>query len=103
MTKWRRRNGCSRLHRDTHLSQKQSKFERLYNKSQTKKDVTDTDIDTNYRWAMNMSDRQIIDDERSILSKGLNFAITPTAHPVEEIIAGTEVVAKYDNNSGRRT
>ena len=29
------------------------------------------------------------------LSKGLNFAITPTTLPVEEIIAGTEVVAKY--------
>ena len=75
-------------------SRQQSKFERLYNKSQTKKEVTDTDIDTN-RWAMNLSDRQISDDERSILSKGLNFAITPTAFPVEEIIAGTEVVAKY--------
>ena len=44
---------------------------------------------------MNLSDRQISDDERSILSKGLNFAITPTAFPVEEIIASTEVVAKY--------
>ena len=75
-------------------SRQQSKVERLYNKSQTKKEVTDTDIDTN-RWVVNLSDRQISDDERSILSKGLNFAITPTAFPVEEIIAGTEVVAKY--------
>ena len=75
-------------------SRQQSKFERLYNKSQTKKEVTNTDIDTN-RWVMNLSDRQISDDERSILSKGLNFAITPTALPAEEIIAGTEVVAKY--------
>ena len=75
-------------------SRQQSKFERLYNKSQTKKEVTDTDIDTN-RWVMNLSDRQISDDKRSILSKGLNFAITPTALPAEEIIAGTEVVAKH--------
>ena len=29
------------------------------------------------------------------LSKGLNFAITTTTLPVEEIISGTEVVAKY--------
>ena len=44
---------------ETRLRQ-QSKFERL--KSQTKKEVTDTDIDTN-RWVMNLSDRQISDDE----------------------------------------
>ena len=56
--------------------------------------MTDTDIDTN-RWVMNLSDRQISDDERSILSKGLNFTITSTTFPVEEIIAGTEVVTKY--------
>ena len=65
-------------------SRQQSKFERLYNKSQTKKEVTDTDIDTN-RWVVNLSDRQISDDERSILGKGLNFAINPTAFLVEEI------------------
>ena len=75
-------------------SQQQSMFERLYNKSQTKKEVTDTDIDTN-RWVMNLSDRQISDDERSILSKGLNFTITSATIPVEEITAGTEVVTKY--------
>ena len=43
-------------------SQQQSKFERLYNKFQSKKEVTDTDTDTN-RWVMNLSDRQISDDE----------------------------------------
>ena len=51
-------------------SRQQSKFERLYNKSQTKNDVTDNDIDTN-RWVMNLSGRQISDDERSLLIKGL--------------------------------
>ena len=75
-------------------SRQQSKFERLYNNSQTKNDVTDNDIDTNW-WVINLSGRQISDDERSILSKGLNFAITTTTLPVEEIIAGTEVVVKY--------
>ena len=63
-------------------SRQQSKFERLYKKSQTKKEVTDTDTDTN-RWVMNLSDRQISADERSILGKGLNFAITPITLPVE--------------------
>ena len=75
-------------------SRQQSKFKRLYNKSQTKKEVTDTDIDTN-RWVMNLSDRQISDDEWSILSKGLNFAITPSTLPVEEVVAGAEIVVKY--------
>ena len=56
--------------------------------------MTGTSIDTN-RCVMNLGYRQINDDERSILSKGLHFAVTPTALPVEEIIASTEVVAKY--------
>ena len=56
--------------------------------------MTDTDIDTN-RWVMNLSDRQISDEKQSILSKGLNFAITSTTLPVEEIIVSTEVVVKY--------
>ena len=82
-------------------SRQQSKFERLYNKSVAKKEVTDTDIVTN-RWVMNLSDRQISDDERSMLSKGLNFAITPTTLPVVEIIAGTEVGSREIHNRDRR-
>ena len=55
--------------------------------------MTDTNIDTN-RWVMNLSDRQISDDERSILGEGLIFVITPSALPVEKSIVGTEIVAK---------
>ena len=86
--------GARKLTFEETRSRQQIKFERLYNKSQTKKEVTYTDIDTN-RWVMNLSDRQISDDERSRLSKGLNLTINSSALPVEEIIAGTEVVAKY--------
>ena len=49
---------------------------------------------------MNLSERQISDDERSILGKGLNFSITLTTLPVEEIIAGTETVAEELRRAG---
>ena len=63
--------------------------------------MTDTGIDTN-RWVMNLSDRQISDDEQSILSKGLNFAITPTtlqvvsdAHSVNLLYVHITTFIKY--------
>ena len=51
---------------------------------------------------MNLSDRQISDDEQSILSKGLNFAITPTtlqvvsdAHSVNLLYVHITTFIKY--------
>lgn len=39
---------------------------------------------------MNLSDHQLSEEERSVLSKGENFAITPKSVPVEDIIANVE-------------
>ena len=43
---------------------------------------------------VNLMDWQINDDERSIVSSGLNFTVTPTKLLVTESIAGKETVAK---------
>eukprot|EP00918_Siedleckia_nematoides_P099043 GHVU01216749.1.p2 GENE.GHVU01216749.1~~GHVU01216749.1.p2 ORF type:complete len:210 (+),score=16.41 GHVU01216749.1:99-728(+) len=66
-----------------------NKFERLNKK--TSENTKTTSINTD-RWVINCSDRIISDAERTVLGKGLNFAVTPTKFPVAEIIAITEVV-----------
>ena len=40
---------------------------------------------------MNLSDRPLSDSERSVLMKGLNFSVTPSKIPVDEIVAATEL------------
>ena len=52
--------------------------------------VTD-DLD---RWVKNYSDRNLSDDERAVLAKGLNFAVTPTKLPVVDIITSTETAIR---------
>ena len=79
-------------------TRQQNKFERLVSKDSGNASPSPYEINTD-RWVVNLSDRPISDDERSILSKGLNFAVTPTSIPIAEIIAGTEVVAKHLSNS----
>ena len=43
------------------------------------------------RWVINLSKKEINEREKSILSKGLNFAVTPQQLPVEEFVATTEL------------
>ena len=51
------------------------------------------EIDTS-RWVINNSKRILSTHESSVLKKGLNFAITPTKLPVNDIIAQTEKAAR---------
>ena len=39
------------------------------------------------RWVINLSDRELTDDERSVLMKGMNFAPTPRSVPTLDIVA----------------
>ena len=39
---------------------------------------------------INLSQRQLSDDERAVLAKGLNFAVPPKKTPTLDIIAGVE-------------
>ena len=41
---------------------------------------------------VNLSSRQLSDPEESVLNKGLNYAVSPQAVPVEEFVVETEVV-----------
>ena len=47
------------------------------------------------RWVINLSDRTIHNNNRSVLRKGLNYAVTPTKLPITDIITGTEAMAKH--------
>ena len=74
-------------------SRQRQKFERLLSKEETRSPTTnigDTNIDQT-KWVMNLSDRPLSDSERSVLMKGLNFSVTPSKIPVDEIVAATEL------------
>ena len=43
------------------------------------------------RWVANHSKYKLSDTETQVLSKGLNFAVTPTSWPIKNIITATEV------------
>ena len=39
---------------------------------------------------VNLLDRELSTNEKAVLKKGLNFAVTPRRVPVDDIIAGVE-------------
>ncbi len=46
------------------------------------------------RWVINKSDRTLNQHELSILQRGLNFAVSPTALPVNDMITAIESACK---------
>jgi hypothetical protein len=65
------------------------KFEKLKNtRDREVQQRQDSEIKT--RWVINKSSRALSDSEKSLLTRGLKFAITPKSPPVDEIIAATE-------------
>ena len=46
------------------------------------------------RWVINKSDRTLNQHELSILQRGLNFAVSPTAQPVNDMITAIESACK---------
>ena len=80
-------------------SKHQSKFQRLFTKTQAdnlKKNgpislVTEEDSESiKSKWVINLSDKQLTPDETSVLRKGLNFAVTPNKIPFNDYIIGIE-------------
>ena len=75
-------------------SRQRLKFDRLLiSKEEIRSPTTnigDTNIDRT-KWVMNLSDHPLSDSERSVLMKGLNFSVTPSKIPVDEIVAATEL------------
>ena len=46
------------------------------------------------RWVINKSDHQLSEPEHTLLQNGLNFAVTPTSLPTDELITSVESAAK---------
>ena len=74
-----------------------ARIERLIQKHQDMEPTqvhSNTSVDTN-RWVVNLSECELSQAKLSVLKKGLNFAVTPTDIPVDEIIAGTELAIQH--------
>ena len=59
--------------------------DRENDRESTSESIVDKD-----KWIVNLSDKQLSDNEQSLLIKGMKFAITPKHIPKEEIIAKVE-------------
>ncbi len=79
----------------------QGKFERLTNSNSGRADKdlnwrqrnsedTNQSFDYDERWVKNISSYTLTDSDKSVLSRGLNFAITPNKVPIVDIITETE-------------
>ena len=67
-------------------SNQKKKFELSYKNCKVK--------DDNNRTIINLSDHHLSSEEHSVLSKGFNFAITPSVIPIEDIISQTEAAIR---------
>ncbi|XP_072014803.1 uncharacterized protein [Amphiura filiformis] len=66
-----------------------NKYDRLREKSSP---VLDTTLSQQQeRWVVNKSDRELNDDEKSLLAKGMNYAVSPTSIPTIDLITGVEL------------
>ena len=46
------------------------------------------------QWVVNLSKYKLNQDQTSVLSKGLNFAITPHCIPTNDVMVATELACK---------
>ena len=88
----------TRVHESVHKQAKcrqQDKLASLISKSKknnpSEPDLSGTQIK---RWVVNLSKYKLNQDQTSVLSKGLNFAITPHRIPTNDIIVATELACK---------
>ena len=61
--------------------------------------------DLRSKWVVNLSDRTLTDEEKSLLQKGMNFAVTPTSVPVKDYVIGIEsacrLIGPYSKQADR--
>ena len=83
---WKRHHPCesSAVHKNM-VYDKQSKFDSLLSDSRTSYDTL-----AQKRWVVNLSSRELMIYQRSVLEKGLNFAPTPKVISVNRIVASIE-------------
>ncbi|XP_023821902.1 uncharacterized protein LOC111949272, partial [Oryzias latipes] len=86
------------------------KFQILTNQQQILKDRLNRENRGNHtkagidrdRWIKNISDRELTQTEKEVLSKGLNFSVTPNHIPVVDLITATETAIKRNNLTGNQ-
>lgn len=70
------------------------KFENLVNKQNARKEQDNQSELDKSRWIMNLSTKELTNDQTKLLSKGMNFSITPKEIPVKEIVSRVENTVK---------
>ena len=88
----------TRVHESVHKQEngrQQDKFASLISKSKKNNPLEPGLSGTQRkRWVVNLSKYKLNQDQTSVLSKGLNFAITPHRIPTNDIIVATELACK---------
>ena len=84
----------------TTKERQQRKFQQIKAAKRETADTEDNYIDKK-RWVINISSHNINDAETSLLSKGLNFAMTPAKLPVEEYITATELACQQIEDTSK--
>ena len=76
------------------------KYNKLRNNKRQQASMEDKgNIINKDRWVHNLSQRVITNSEEDVLKLGLNFAVTPTKLPVNEIVASTELACQSLNHN----
>ena len=88
----RRRNSIFQAVKDKQLD----KFAKLVadKHAKTQSQQYENNIDKS-RWVINKSNTDLTIDQRTILEKGLNFAVSPRVLPTKEVIVSTEIACKF--------
>ena len=90
-------NRVKRIHDITYqkemTSVKERHLKKLTNLNKTTNLNDDTNVDKS-KWIINLSSKQLSDQEKDLLAKGMNFCLTPTTVPKKEIIARVEDAIK---------
>ena len=66
------------------------KIDNLFNKTHDCNELNSKPSVDKSRWVMNLSGNVLSEQENSLLSKGMNFSITPKIVPMKEIISKVE-------------
>ena len=85
-----------RIHSDTKEKQikKFNILREKHIKNMTLEATSDSAVNTE-RWVINKSKHTLTNNQKSLLKKGLNFAISPCHLPNREIIAQTEYISRF--------
>ena len=82
-----------RLYGSLLTSVKERHLKKFTNLNKTTNVNDDTNVNKN-KWMINLSTKQLSDQEKDLLAKGMNFCITPTTVPNKERIAKVEDAIK---------